>query len=127
NSCSTEFLVVVEVPVCDSLTIEKTADVSSVEEVGDVINYTVTVTNTGNVTHLNTVVANPLLGGNMINPTGDNGNGELEPREVWTYVGFYTTTQVDFENNGNPTLNSGIIQNTASITTDQNPTPQSTT
>lgn len=124
NACNTEFSVVVDVPVCASLVIEKTADVNQVDQIGDVINYMMIVTNTGNVTHSNVIVTDPLLGGNLMNPTGDNGNGELEPREVWTYEGTYTTTQTDFENNGNPMLNSGIIENTVSITTDQTPSPQ---
>ncbi|WP_205943052.1 DUF7507 domain-containing protein [Pedobacter frigidisoli] len=116
------FTVSVTVPVCSSLSIAKVANVASVNQVGNIINYTITVSNTGNTDQNNVVLTDALLGGALINPikTG-NSNNILEKGEVWTYNGSYTVLQADLNNNGNPSFNSGKITNTASIQTTELP------
>jgi uncharacterized repeat protein (TIGR01451 family)/gliding motility-associated-like protein len=83
------------------LDIVKTPNVSSYERIGQVITYTLTVTNNGNVTLTNVVVTDPLTG--FTSPPFD-----LAPGEVRTFTTPYTTVQAD--------LNRGHISNTARVT-----------
>jgi len=117
------FTITVNVPVCSSISITKTANLTAVNQAGNVINYTITVANTGNANQNNVVLNDALLGGNLNNPvkTGNTDN-ILEKGEVWTYAGSYTVLQSDLNNNGKPTNNSGKISNTASVTTTELPT-----
>ncbi len=55
----------------------KTADVSSVDQAGDVINYTITVQNTGNITLSNVVVEDSQV--NIVTPIVDPGAPILGP------------------------------------------------
>jgi uncharacterized repeat protein (TIGR01451 family) len=74
-----------------NFSIEKTADKTSVS-VGDVINYTVTVNNTGNASLSNVTVIDTLI--TLTGPTGDtDSDNELDPNETWTYTGSHTVTQ----------------------------------
>ncbi|MCH7407756.1 DUF7507 domain-containing protein, partial [Belliella aquatica] len=83
-----------------SLTITKVATEQSYDAVGDVINYTIVVTNTGNVTLTNVAVADPLTGLEETIVT-------LEPgvSNAVTYTETYSIVQGD--------LNSGSVVNTA--------------
>src|SRR5690606_38126282 len=83
--------------------------------------------NTGGATHSNVVVNDPLLGGNLTEKTGDDGDDLLEAGEVWVYMGSYTVGQTDLDNLGNPIVGSGTIQNTATLASDQIPIPLSAT
>ncbi|MGC1269079.1 MAG: DUF11 domain-containing protein [Croceibacterium sp.] len=76
---------------------------------GDVANYTVTVTNTGNVTLTNVTVVDPLTGQNITGVT-------LAPGASQTYNTSYTLTQADLDNNGG---GDGDIDNTATADSDQ--------
>lgn len=78
-------------------------------QVGDKINYTFTVTNTGQTILENIVVNDPKLGGAVSGPfSGDNnGNGTLDVSEVWIYKGEYTITNAD--------LVAGEVINTATV------------
>ncbi|WP_175634391.1 DUF7507 domain-containing protein [Pedobacter ghigonis] len=122
------FTVTVNVPVCSSISIVKVADVTTVNQAGNTINYTVTVANTGNANQTNVVVSDPLLGGTLSNPvkTG-NADNILEKGETWTYSGSYTVAQADLNNNGKPLNNSGKITNTASVQTTELPTAKTAT
>ncbi|MFV0257111.1 MAG: DUF5979 domain-containing protein, partial [Acidimicrobiales bacterium] len=60
---------------------------------GDVITYTFTVTNTGNVTLTNVVVTDPKLGDDYACPVGDLAVGAAND----TCTGTYTLTQVDID------------------------------
>ncbi|MBN7799217.1 DUF11 domain-containing protein [Algoriphagus aestuariicola] len=79
----------------------KTADVTTYDQVGDVISYTLTVTNTGNETLSNVLLTDPLSGLVETIPT-------MTPAESLTYTTTYTVTQSDME--------AGSITNIASVT-----------
>uniref|UniRef100_UPI00047C3D2A DUF7507 domain-containing protein n=1 Tax=Algoriphagus mannitolivorans TaxID=226504 RepID=UPI00047C3D2A len=83
-----------------ALTIEKTADVSSVDAAGDVINYTLTVTNTGNVTLNSVKITDPLTG-------YDNLYGQMVPGQVVNVTTTYTVTLAD--------MDKGSILNVATV------------
>jgi len=79
----------------------KTAASAVLPAVGDSISYTITVTNTGNVTLTNVVVADAKVGLNATIAT-------LAPGGVETYTRTYTVTQSD--------VDAGQVVNTASAT-----------
>ncbi|SHE36769.1 Ig-like domain-containing protein, partial [Pedobacter caeni] len=118
------FKIKVLVPVCSAISITKTADRSSVAVPGDQINYTITVSNVANASHHNLIVNDPLTGGNLSNPTGDNGNHILEKGEFWTYHTSYVVTQTDLDNNGAPDTDLGEVQNIATVKSTESPTPR---
>ncbi|WP_335967248.1 gliding motility-associated C-terminal domain-containing protein [Galbibacter sp. PAP.153] len=128
-SCSSSFDISVVVPVCSSIDIKKSSDVNSIELAGDMINYTFTVTNTGNANQTNVVLSDPLIGGVILGPeSGDNNNNNiLETGEVWVYTASYSVLQEDIDSNGNPIQESGIIQNIAKVTSDEIPLGESDT
>ncbi|WP_040481807.1 DUF7507 domain-containing protein, partial [Mariniradius saccharolyticus] len=82
-----------------ALSIQKTVAEGSYDAVGDVLNYTVTVTNTGNVTLSNVVVVDPLTG---LNQT----IASLAPTASQSFNTSYTIVQSDLDN--------GSVANTAS-------------
>ena len=84
-----------------SLQVEKTADPAVLPAVGGTISYTITVTNTGNVTLTNVVVADAKVGLNATIAT-------LAPGGVETYTRTYTVTQTD--------VDAGQVVNTATAT-----------
>jgi uncharacterized repeat protein (TIGR01451 family) len=73
--------------------------------VGDVINYTFTVTNTGNVPLTAVSISDPLLGANL---TGGPISLAVGASDAATFTGTYTITQAD--------INAGGVQNTATAT-----------
>ena len=81
-----------------ALTISKTADISSYQNVGDAVNYTIVVTNTGNVILTNISVTDPLTGLNQTIAT-------LDPGESRTFNTTYSITQAD--------IDAGLVHNTA--------------
>jgi uncharacterized repeat protein (TIGR01451 family) len=102
-----------------------------VDEAGDVIRYSIVITNNGNMTLTGVTLSDPLL-------TGSNGtlgaavesgdaDGELDVDETWTYIGTYTAQQSDINNNGG---GDGDIDNTATAQVtqleDQDPQSSST-
>jgi hypothetical protein len=62
--------------------------------VGDIIPYTVTLENTGNVSLYTVVVTDTLLT-SLSGPTGDDGDGVLDVGETWVYTGSHTVTETD--------------------------------
>ena len=110
---------------------------------GDIISYQIEVANTGNQGLTNVTVSDPLLM-TLFGPSGDTDNdgvldanetvdgfdsdndGQLDTGETWIYTGSYTVTQADLNSNG--TIEDGVagfINNTASVTSTEIPTPQS--
>lgn len=129
GACSgVPFTLTVTVPVCNGIKITKTTTATLITQAGDQIPYTIVVTNTGAANQTNVVVNDPLLGGILTNPTMtggvNNADNILEAGEVWTFNKVYTVLQSDIDNNGNPTFDNGKIINTASLTSDQSPAPQ---
>ncbi|KJF43258.1 DUF7507 domain-containing protein [Draconibacterium sediminis] len=82
-------------------TLIKTSDVSSFNAVGDVITYTLEVSNAGNVTLNDVTVVDPLTGTSI-------NIGSLLPRQAKTETATYAATQSD--------LDAGLIQNIATVT-----------
>src|SRR5690606_32688664 len=82
-------------------TINGNAATTAYNAVGDVLEYTITVTNTGNVTLENIAVSDPLTGLNQTIVS-------LAPGAVETLTTTYTITQADLDN--------GSVLNTATAT-----------
>src|SRR5262249_58502563 len=81
------------------------------DAVGDVLNYTVTVTNAGNVTLTGVTVVDPLTGQNISGVT-------LAPGTHQTYNTSYTLTHGDLHRAGNAGTDHDI-HNTATADSDQ--------
>ena len=80
---------------------------------GDIIDYEIAVTNTGNVTLTNVTVTDPLLGTLTCAPVQGS---SLAPTEAMTCTGSYPITQTDLNTNGG---GDGDIDNTATATSDE--------
>ncbi len=94
-----------------SITVSKDADEPSVATAGDVVVYSVTVTNTGNVPATALTVSDTLVA--MICPTsGNNTIATLAAGASEVCTASYTATQGDFDTNGG---GDGDIDNTASV------------
>ncbi|MGE0367312.1 MAG: hypothetical protein AB7Q00_16435, partial [Phycisphaerales bacterium] len=120
-----------------ALNIEKDAVVGdgAADEVGDVITYTYTVTNTGNAAVANVVVVddNATPGDTSDDVTltlqgGDaNTDGLLDVGETWTYSASYVVTQADLDS-GEDITNVAVVtgddtdgdSDDATVTVDQN-------
>lgn len=71
-------------------------------QLGETINYTITVVNAKDIDIYDVKVVDPLLGGEITVPySGDlNNDGILNVNEEWVYTVLYTPTQVDIDNRG---------------------------
>jgi len=80
------------------------------------LDYSITVENVGTISQTNPLMVDTLPDGSpgpLSGPSGSGvGDNELDPGEVWTYTGSYTTTQDDIDA-GNDLIN------TASFVSDQ--------
>jgi uncharacterized repeat protein (TIGR01451 family) len=100
---------------------------TTVDEAGDVINYTIEVENTGDQDLTGVTVDDPLLGGDLGTPdSGDNDNdGVLDVSETWVYNESYTVTQADIDANGidanGDPDGDGDIDNTATVSSNELP------
>ncbi len=84
-----------------SMLVTKTPSVASFDTVGDVIGYTITVKNTGNVTLSNVKITDPLIPALATAPSCTIAT--LAPgASSSTCSGTYTVTQADLNNNGVP-------------------------
>ena len=90
------------------------------DSAGDVINYAITVANTGNVTLTGVTVTDPYADAGSIvrgaDVVGDN-DALLEVGETWSYTAAHTVTQAEIDCNGG---GDGQLENTA--TADSNET-----
>ena len=119
------------VPVAQAAALNIVKDVASVTDgpdafpgavvngAGDVINYTITVANTGNTTLTGVVVTDPNADAGSIvrgaDVVGDN-DGLLEVGETWAYTAAHTVTQAEIDSNGG---GDGDIDNIATADSDQ--------
>jgi len=94
NPNDNESSVVTPVEVSPELSIDKAlSDAPDPIELGSVLTYTVTATNTGNVTLENVIVSDA-----MVTPTGGTTPcGSVAPGETCTLIGTYTVTQSDVD------------------------------
>ena len=97
-----------------SATVKKTATEDSFKNVGDVLHYTVVITNTGNITLKNLKIDDTLVPFAKMTLIGDtNGDGHLQVDETWTLTYIHTVTQDD--------LDAGKVLNKVSVTKPLNP------
>ncbi|MBK8111122.1 MAG: DUF11 domain-containing protein [Saprospiraceae bacterium] len=113
-------------PSTYTLTIDKSqvGGPNPITAAGQVINYQIVVTNTGDATQTGVSVSDVLPGGGAGTLTGPtesiSTNGNLNVGETWTYTISYTATQADIDAGVN-------LVNTASVTTTQVPGPTTDT
>jgi uncharacterized repeat protein (TIGR01451 family) len=110
------------------LEIVKTASVDEVNEVGDLINYLIAVSNTGNVTLTDVTLSDTLIEDSLspkdmdsdgvIDGDGD-ADGQMDIGETWYWTGQYQVTQSDVDA-ARMSMGPYYIQNTA--TADSNET-----
>ncbi|MFC0264598.1 DUF7507 domain-containing protein, partial [Fontibacter flavus] len=79
-----------------SLTISKTVDATNISAPQD-LTYTITVTNTGNVSLTGVAVTDPFAGGAALESGDANNNGVLDIGEAWVYSAVYAATQSDID------------------------------
>ena len=93
---------------------------TTIDAAGDIINYTITVDNTGDQNLTDVTVTDQVEGGAVTNATyfsGDtNTNNILETSETWVYNASYTVLQADLDSNGGA---DGDIDNVATADTAQ--------
>ncbi|NNF34784.1 MAG: T9SS type A sorting domain-containing protein, partial [Saprospiraceae bacterium] len=86
-----------------------------IDEEGDIIKYSITLTNNGSANLTNVLVNDDLTG--TVNEVC--GSGNLAPGESCTVMVMYTVTQDDLDNNGVNPIDNGFIDNTATGDSDQ--------
>ncbi len=118
----------VELPQNASLTIAKDADKEAVTAAGQVINYAITVDNTGNIDLTGVILTDEFA--DEVTLTGrDNEDRILGVDETWTCTAAYTSTQADMNAGTAAPLNTAVVdtdqtepqQDDATTTIDQSP------
>ena len=107
-----------------AFSVHKTASVpgETADTVGEVINYTITVSNTGNTALSGITVSDPSVSDLAAVQSGGfnvgdaNLDGQLSAGETWLYTASHTVTQNDLDSNGN---GNGIISNTVTADSTQ--------
>ena len=110
---------VVPITQAPALNITKVAQESSVDAAGDLIHYTLTVTNTGNQTLTGVEVSDPRIANldcDDQTPGNQTTGFTLAPGGTLTCTGTYTVTQGDIDDNGG---GDGDIDNTATADSNQ--------
>ena len=84
--------------------VDKIVDIASVASLPTVLNYTISVTNTGDTGMTGVAPAGTLAQGagsrvlTLAGPSGDGGTvGTLDPGEVWTYAASHAVTQAEMD------------------------------
>jgi len=106
------------VDAAPSMTVTKTGDTANVTAAGAVINYTITIDNTGNVS-LTGISATDTLDQNgtstgltLTGPGGDSdSDSEIDPTETWTYTASHSVTQGQIDD-GNDLVNTIDVTST---------------
>ncbi|MBX7251401.1 MAG: DUF11 domain-containing protein [Candidatus Promineofilum sp.] len=107
----------VTVPLA-ALNVVKSSTTTVITAVGQIVPYTFTVTNTGNVALTGVTVSDPKCTSAISGPTGDtNSNGKLDLTETWVYSCTHTVTLAEMNAGGN-------LANT--VTADSTETPPDT-
>ena len=109
------------------IAIEKEVDVANISS-PTTLNYTITVTNTGNVSLTGVSVADAFAGGATLQSGDDDNDGELDLTETWVYTASYDATQADIDA-GADLVNTAVVssnetadaQDDAVTTITQNP------
>ncbi|MDD5265298.1 MAG: lamin tail domain-containing protein, partial [Candidatus Bipolaricaulis sp.] len=105
-------------PIAKTASAVDTAGNGIIDRAGEIVGYTIAVTNTGNQSLTGVLVSDPLLGA-LSGPTGDLGTtGVLDVGETWTYTGSYTVQQNDLDTNGG---GDGDIDNMATVSSNELP------
>ncbi|WP_211324172.1 DUF7507 domain-containing protein [Echinicola strongylocentroti] len=106
---------VIEMCQDPALTLIKTMDFADENgdgctDAGETVTYTLTLTNSGNVSLGEVTLTDPLIGEEPLTLTsGDlDGDGELDVSETWIYVADYALTQAN--------IDSGNLSNQANVT-----------
>jgi uncharacterized repeat protein (TIGR01451 family) len=89
------------------LTVSKTASPTSIASAGDVITYTITATNSGNVLLTGVRIDDPMPGLSGLTYAWPGTTGQLDPGQVLTATATYTATQTDIDH--------GTISNVATV------------
>ena len=114
------------------LSIEKTADVEEVDEIGDVIQYTIAVSNTGNITLSGVTVVDPLIASSLAPQDLDldgvidgdiDADDLMDVGETWYWMGQYQVSSDDYAA-AMASMDPYFIRNTA--TADSNETDPET-
>ena len=93
-----------------SWTLTKVATETDYDDPTDILHYTITVENTGNVSISSVAVTDPGAdAGSILFVSGDaNGNNRLDPAEIWRYTATHHITLAD--------IDAGHYANTATVT-----------
>ncbi len=85
-----------------AIAVVKSSSTVSVTAAGQVVPYTFTVTNTGNVTLTGITVSDPMCGAAPTLSSGDtNADSKLQLAETWVYGCSHTVTQAEVDAGGN--------------------------
>ena len=106
-----------------AIQVTKTADTSALSTpplAGDLIGYTIQVTNPGLLGLTNVALADSIIASaDLTLVSGDNNSDNvLDAGEVWEYSGSYAITQADLDSNGGGDAD---IDNTVTVTTNELP------
>lgn len=87
------------------LAIVKTASVpgGTADVAGEVISYTLDVSNPGNTTLTGITVSDPFVGNLTLVADPASSDGILQPGETWRYLGSHAVTQAELDSGGNIT------------------------
>ncbi len=91
-----------------AMTVEKTVDLTEISAPAT-LTYTITVTNTGNVSLTNVVITDTFAGGATLASGDIDNDGILDVGETWTYTADYAVTQADIDA-GTPLVNVAICR-----------------
>ncbi|MBI5161842.1 MAG: DUF11 domain-containing protein, partial [Micrococcales bacterium] len=94
-------------PAAPAISVRKSASPTSGLRLGDTVNYTVTATNSGNVTLTGITASDALPGVGPLTPTWPGPAGQLAPAQVVTYTASYRVTQAD--------VDAGSVTNIATV------------
>ncbi len=82
----------------------KSSTTTSITSAGQVVPYTFTLTNTGNVTLTGVTVTDPMCSAAPTRQSGDtNNDNQLQTTETWIYTCNHTVTQAEVDTGGSLT------------------------